>query len=380
MKRRDFLQNTMVAGAAVAILLLFCLSSAGSGPRAARQPLAERYDKAIATSRVAIREMMDKGGVPGVSVAVIVSGEVVWSEGFGFADLEQQVPVTRVTKFGIGSITKAMTTALCARLMEKGLLDLDAPVENYLAEFPHKNLKISVRLIAGHLSGLDDTFNTAQMHTQTHYNTTAEALQQILKEPLRHRPLERHFYTTGPYTIIAAVIEKAAGGDFLTLMNQHVVSPLGLKNTTPNERKAIIPHRTSFYVRDNDKTVNAPYFDPSFKWAGAGYLSTAEDLARFGSAHLKPGFLKQSTVDELFRPMRTAAGEQTEFGLGWRAGTDAKGRAVVYQPGGGPGISSILILYPKENLVVAILSNLTGAPVGGDAADIIADAFLLSRA
>jgi CubicO group peptidase (beta-lactamase class C family) len=160
-------------------------------------------------------------------------------------------------------------------------------------------------------------------------------------------------------------------------MNRHVVGPLGLKNTTPNDRKAIIPHRTSFYVRDNDKTVNAPYFDPSFKWAGAGYLSTAEDMARFGSALLKPGFLKQSTVDELFRPMRTAAGEDTRFGLGWRLGADAKGRSVVYQPGGGPGISSVIILYPKENLVVAILSNLRGAPVGGEAADAIADSFLL---
>lgn len=361
---------------AVALLLLFCLSAPGGRPQTAGQSLSNRYEKAVAASRVAIREMMEKEGVPGVGVAVIVRGELAWSEGFGFADLEQQVPVTRETRFGIGSITKAMTTALCGRLVEKGLLDLDAPVENYLADFPHKNLKISVRLIAGHLSGLDDNFNTAQMYTQTHFDTTAEALREIMKEPLKYRPLERHFYTTGPYTIIAGVIEKAAGGDFLTLMNQHVVGPLGLKNTTPNDRKAIVPHRTSFYVRDGGKTVNAPYFDPSFKWAGAGYLSTTEDLARFGSALLKPGFLKQSTVDELFRPLRTAAGENTRFGLGWRVGADDKGRPVIYQPGGGPGISSVLIIYPKENLVVVILSNLTGAPVGGEAADVIADAFL----
>jgi serine beta-lactamase-like protein LACTB, mitochondrial len=362
--------------ASVALLLLLCLSATGGRPQTARQSPSNRYDKAIAAGRAAVREMMAKNGVPGVGVAVIVRGEVVWSEGFGFADLEQQVPVTRETKFGIGSITKAMTTALAGRLMEKGLLDLDAPVENYLAEFPHKNLKISVRLIAGHLSGLDDQFNTAQMYTSTHFNTTAEALQHILKEPLKYRPLERHFYTTSPYTIIAGVIEKAAGRDFLTLMSQDVIIPLGLQNTIPNDRKAIIPHRTSFYVREGDKTVNAPYFDPSFKWAGAGYLSTAEDLAQFGSALLKPGFLKQSTVDELFRPLRTAAGENTGFGLGWRVGADNKGRSVMYQPGGGPGISSALILYRKENLVIAILSNLTGAPVDGDVADIIADSFL----
>ena len=359
---------------ALALLAHLCVTPAR--PQTSGPPPAGRYAAAVPRSRAAVREMVEREGVPGVAVAVAVGGEVVWAEGFGFADLERRVPVTRETKFGIGSITKSLTTALLGRLAEEGLVDLDAPVETYLPDFPHKNLKISTRLIAGHLSGLDDTFNGSRMYTATHYATTSEALREILKEPLRHRPGERHLYATGSYTIIAGVMERAAGRDYHSLLRRYVLGPLGLKSTVPNDRKAVIPHRTAFYVREGARTINAPFFDPSFKWAGAGYLSTAEDVARFGAALLRPGFLRQSTVDELFRPLKTTAGEETGFGLGWRVGADGKGRRLVHQPGGGPGISCRVVLYPEEGLVVAILSNQTGAPVGGGALDTIADSFI----
>jgi serine beta-lactamase-like protein LACTB len=367
--------NNLLRYVAATLLLLTFFGPGGGGAQVASSPPAGRYEEAIRESRSTVREMMRKDSVPGVGIAVIADGQTVWAEGFGFADLEQQVPVTRETKFGIGSITKAMTMALYGRLVEEGVVDFDAPVESYLAEFPHKNMKISVRLIAGHLSGLDDSVNTAHGLTSTSYETTAQALRLFVNEPLKYRPRERHFYTTGPYTFIAGVVERAARNDFPSLMSQYVLGPLGLKNTLPNDRKAIIPHRTAFYVSEGGKTVNAPYADPSFKLAGAGYLSTAEDVARFGAAFLKPGFLKEATVDELFRPLRTSAGEDTGFALGWRAGKDRGNRRIVHQPGGGPGISCWLALYPEEKIVIAILSNQTGAPVGGRTLNTIADAF-----
>ncbi|HEV3470708.1 MAG TPA: serine hydrolase domain-containing protein [Pyrinomonadaceae bacterium] len=362
---------------AAALTLLFCLApGVARAQNVTPAAPARGYAEAAEAGRAAIRGMMLKDGVPGVGAAVAVGGEVVWAEGFGFADLERRAPVTAQTKFGIGSVTKSLTTALLGRLVEEGAADLDAPVERYLPDFPHKNLGISARLIAGHLSGLDDTFNTAHAYTTAHFDTTAAALGQIYKEPLRHRPRERHFYTTGPYTIIAGVIERASRRDFLDAMSHYVTGPLGLRDTVPNDRRAVVPHRTSFYLKEGGRTVNAPCFDPSFKWAGAGYLSTAGDVARFGSALLRPGFLRQSTLDELFRPLKTSAGEETGFGLGWRVGTDKKGRRIFHQPGGGPGISCWLVLYPEEGLAIAILSNQTGAPVGGAALDVIAESFI----
>jgi CubicO group peptidase (beta-lactamase class C family) len=364
------------------VLAFFVAAAMGaSGAVAAQSAPAAPAKAAVDASREAVRTMMARAKVPGVGVAVASGDAVIWSEGFGVADLEQGVPVTRETKFGIGSITKSLTMALFGRLMEERLVDLDAPLERSLPEFPHRGLGISVRLVAGHLSGLDDTFDSSARQGTAHYATTSEALAKIIREPLRHRPRTRHFYTTGPYTLIAGVVETATGRDFRALMAERVLAPLGLKHTVPNDRRAIVPDRTAFYVVDEATSlpVNAPYFDPSYKWAGAGYLSTAEDVARFGAAMMRPGFLTQATRDELFRPLETSDGENTGFALGWRVGKDTLGRRIVHQPGGGPGISCWLVLYPDHGLAIAVLSNQTGAPVGGRTLQAIADAFLAAR-
>jgi CubicO group peptidase (beta-lactamase class C family) len=92
--------------------------------------------------------------VPGLSVTVSVDGAIVWSEQFGYADLATQAPVTRTTRFRIGSVSKSLTAAGLALLVERGQLDLDAPVQKYIPDFPQKNGIITPRLLAGHLTGI----------------------------------------------------------------------------------------------------------------------------------------------------------------------------------------------------------------------------------
>ncbi len=334
------------------------------------------YNKAIAASRDAVRAMMKSVKVPGVSVAVAMKGEIVWREGFGFADLDKKVSATTETKFGIGSITKSFTAVLFARLMEEGKVDLDTPVENYLPQFPHKNKNITARLIIGHLSGLNDEFNGTHYY-ETRYFSTGAALDEILREnKLRSPPRTRHEYTTSNYTIIAAIIEKVSGQDFSSALNQYVINPRGLKNTLLNDRRLNIEHCTSFYVQNEKGVVKAPDYDPSFKWAGAGLFSTASDVATYGTALLQSKFLRPNTRDEIFRALKTSSGEDTGYGLGWYIAEDAKGRRMYHHGGGGLGISSYLCLYPQEDFVLAILSNLTGAPVNDEVATKIVEAFL----
>jgi serine beta-lactamase-like protein LACTB len=368
-----------VASVRILLVALVAVILVCPGPPA---PIAQthegRWATAIAASREAIWAMMERSGTPGLSVAVAAGGEIVWSEGFGYADLEYRVAVTPETRFGIGSISKSLTTALVGRLIDNEALDIDAPVEHYLPNFPHAGRGITTRLIAAHLSGIDDQTERQLHHTAEHFDTTREALEMMWNDPVMDEPGTHARYGTGTYTIIAAIVEQVTGQDFLSTMEQQVIRPLGLEASVPNERREIVPHRTRFYERTpGGEIVHAPYYDPSFKFAGAGYLSTAEDLVRFGVAMSGPGFLSEPTWKEIVMPARTTDGEAIEFALGWDAPRDLGANGtVIGKSGGGPGIRGYLALYPECEVVIAMLTNLSRAPVRGELWETVAGAFL----
>lgn len=135
------------------------------------------HARAIQESRRVVEALVQNGQTPGVAVAVALDGAIVWSEGFGFANLEHRVRVSDETRFGIGSISKTLAMAAAVRLMQRGELDLDAPVERYLADFPHKNRGITVRRLAAHQSGMSDAFAAAHYATSRHF--------EVLMPPIR---------------------------------------------------------------------------------------------------------------------------------------------------------------------------------------------------
>lgn len=341
------------------------------------QPLAAQpHDQAIAQARALAKQWMAERGYVGLSIAVGIQGEIVWSEGFGYADLEQQVPVTRETKFRVGSVSKSLTAAALGLLYEQGKLDLDAPVQRYVPSFPEKGKPITVRQVAGHLAGIrhykGDEFLIARR-----YNTVTESLAIFKDDPLLFDPGTRYSYSSYGWNLLSAVVEGASGQNFLDYMRASVFDRLGLKNTAADENDKIIAHRTRFYERSPEGVVrNAPYVDSSYKWAGGGFLSTMDDLVRFGSAHLQPGFLKAETLAVLFTSQKTAAGERTNYGIGWRVAPDEKGRPTVGHSGGSVGGTTMLLIYPESGVVVAMAVNMSGARLGASSAAQIAELFL----
>lgn len=338
----------------------------------------QRYEKAIAASRVAAKAMLTDSQTPGCQVAVCIDGKVVWTEGFGLSDLEHQTPVTSKTKFGIGSITKSFTCALMMRLADEKKCDVDKPIKSFLATFPYDESGITPRSVATHLSGLDDAFSTANRYNTRPFKTTEEALKEIFRDKLVHAPGERLQYATGSYTLLAGVIEEQTGQPFLNTLRQQLIEPLGLSDTTANDPIAIISHRTRFYEQNSQtrKIENSKHADPSYKMAGAGLLSTASDVAQFADAVLFGRYLSEDAKRALLTNYKTNDGKPTGFGMGWRIAKDSDGRDLYHQPGGGPGISSWVFVYPKEKMTFVFLSNLTSAPIGGNLAEVTTAEFL----
>jgi serine beta-lactamase-like protein LACTB len=341
-------------------------------------PSPSRYGDAIARGRLIVEAIRQHAGVPGVSVAVGVDGAVVWSEGFGYADLENRVPATEQTRFRVGSVSKPITAAAVGLLVEQGRLDLDAPVQKYVPTFPEKRWPITTRQLAGHLAGVRH-YRGAESYSSKHYTTVLEGLEIFQDDTLLYEPGTRYSYSSYGWNLISAVLEGASGENFLQYMQDRVFEPLGLAHIVADHVDSIIPHRTRFYARTRAGTVlNADYVDSSYKWAGGGFLSNTADLVRFGMAHLTDELLRPETVALLWTSQTTTEGEETGYGIGWDVGSDYEGRRIVSHGGSSIGGRAHLLIFPDDGVVVAMLAN-SSAPVNEAATWAVAERFLEPR-
>jgi CubicO group peptidase (beta-lactamase class C family)/streptogramin lyase len=317
---------------------------------------------ASSKAREAVREAIGDGAAPGAAAAVGRGGGIVWVEGFGVRDVTTGQPVDRGTRFGIGSISKTLTLAAALAMADSGRLDLDAPVERHLPDFPHPGKGVTVRRIGAHQSGIADDFANDH-YWSTEYFELDRAYRLIAAAPMTFAPGARTEYATGLFTIVGRVLEQAGEGSYLEVMRRMVFEPAGMTSTMPNDPRRPPAGRTAFHVRGTGGGFEpAPPFDPSHKLPGAGFLSTAEDLVRFGMALLEPGLLSEKARRQMFTPVALADGTPTRYGLGFQV-MEEDGRRLLLQSGGGPGIASWLAIYPEERLVVALLSNAAGAPL-----------------
>ena len=352
---------------AVTALALPLPSTIGCGQKGVDSTHAE----AIAKAQYFTEELQERFQIPGMAVAVAISDSIVWAEGFGYANLEKKIPATPQTMFRVGSVSKILTTGAVALLYEQGKLDLDAPIQKYVPEFPDKDYIITTRQMAGHLSGIRH-YNGDDQEDKKHYDDVIAALEIFKDDPLQHPPEERHSYTSYGWNLISAVVQRAADKPFLDYMQGHVFKPLGMDNTGPDDINVTIPNRTTFY----DGREVAPEIDISYKWAGGGFLSTVEDLVRYGSAHL-PGsdFLKPATMDVLFANQKTHDGKTILHGIGWMVQKFENGKPLYYHPGSLTGGQGVLVVQPEDRIVVAMLANQTSG-FGATAANQIACYFL----
>jgi len=312
--------------------------------------------------------------LPGLQVAVAVNGRLIWSEGFGYADRERGQPVARTTMFQIGSISKTLTGDAVALLVEAHKLDLDVPIQRYVPSFPEKRWPITARELAGHKSGIRHYHRDghAENYTTTHYPTVLSSLVMFAADSLEFEPGTRFGYSTYGYTLLSAALESASGEDFLTFMSNRVFRPLGMLHTAPDEIDSVMIDRAQKYDRDETtfRIYPAPRVDNSYKWAGGGFLSSAEDLVQFGNAHLAPGHLQSASLDLLFTPVQIHDGKPASvnragsgYGVGWVIGRDARGRRIVRNDGGAIGGTAELFVDRDTKVVIAYCTNVN--TVGG---------------
>ncbi|HEX6123931.1 MAG TPA: serine hydrolase domain-containing protein [Pyrinomonadaceae bacterium] len=346
------------------LLVSFCLLT--SIVSIAQTPVSLPADK-IAQLEKAISSLMSGRGIPAMSVAVTQGDQIRFQGGYGTADVENYVPAKALTVYRIASTTKPLTAVAAMQLVEQGKLDLDLPIQRYFPAFPPKSSPITTRQLLAHTSGIRH-YKSGEGERTDRFESLTAATAVFRDDPLDFEPGTKYGYTTFGYTLLGVVIEGASGMRFEDYMRENIFKPAGMTHTYVDDVFAIIPsrargYRPRSYGVFNGENRNASLMDSSYKVPGGGLASTAEDLARFSIALQNGKLLKPATFAQMSVSQKTRDGRETGYGYGWYIGVSEPPTAdptAIHHGGVQAGFTAHLVLWPKKNLSVVILTNLEG--------------------
>ena len=310
---------------------------------------------------LALTEFFDAECIAGMSVSIHYKGKMIIQKGFGFSQINQQKPIDpKKTQIRIGSISKPITSWLAGRQMETGKLDLDKPIQTYLPDYPvHEQGEITSRLLAGHLAGIRH-YRGNEFYYNKQYQSVEEGLEIFKDDALIAPPGVRYRYSSYGWNLFSAVLEAAGNKPFLELMQEEVWTPLLMENTTADDATKQLPNRSEVYeCNASGEPRVARRVNNSYKWAGGGFLSSSGDLVKFARAHIDAKLLSKKTIEELWTSQKTNSGELTRNGIGWFI-RENQGHRVIRHGGGSVGGSSMLDIYPEQELIIAIAANTSG--------------------
>src|SRR4051812_6966899 len=199
----------------------------------------------------AVSKFMASTHVPGMSVAVFENGYYEWRAGYGFADLEKNVPATEHTLLRLASISKTLTAVGVMELWERGKLDLDVPVQKYCPSFPQKSGTITSREVMGHLGGIRhykaESQDDPEVGNTKHFENPIEGGLDFFKnDPLVAEPGSHFHYSTQGYTILGCGREGASGAKYPDYMRQSVFRPLPMPHPEADARLPLVPYPPRF--------------------------------------------------------------------------------------------------------------------------------------
>jgi CubicO group peptidase (beta-lactamase class C family) len=343
-------------GSRIAIaLLLISASLAQSNP--APGTAAPAPAPAQAPSNIARMEQIVRSFVPVQfmgSVLVAQDGKILLERGYGFANLEWQVPNSPTTKFRLGSITKQFTAASILLLEERGKLKVDDPVKKYIPDAPAAWDKVTIFHLLTHTSGIPSFTGFPDYASTKATPTTPEKLVARFRDkPLEFEPGEKWNYSNSGYVLLGYLIEKISGQSYAEFVQQNIFTPLGMKDSGYDSNSTVIPNRAAGYTHSKDGPVNSGYVDMTIPFSAGALYSTTEDLLRWEQGLFGGKVLKPESLAKMTTPFK----QDYAFGLGIMANN---GHKMIWHNGGIEGFNTSLAYYPDDKLVVAVLANLNG--------------------
>lgn len=299
--------------------------------------------------------------IPGLALAIGDTSGIAYARGFGLANAERGLPATAACIFRYASVSKPITATAAMRLAERGVLDLDAPVQTYVPSYPRKPWPVTARQLICHVAGIRHYANDAERFNTRRFGDQSETLDLIRTDELLFEPGTRYSYTSYGYNLLACAMEGAAGKPLLEILQEEVFVPAGMAST-----RAGLPEAAGYGAGPDRTPVPAFAVDTSDRVPGGGLCGTAGDLVRFALSFHEGRLVRPETKAAMCTVQRTRDGtpcgdERYGYfmghGLGWLLYKDVRGREVVRYGGLQSGARAMLYLMPESGVAAAALAN-----------------------
>jgi serine beta-lactamase-like protein LACTB len=346
--------NTGLRRGWLALIAMISLTQLGVG--------ADANDNSFEIIEETLYSLREITQVPAFSVAIIQNGQVLAQSTVGKVDIRNQFSAFPEHQFRLASVSKVIGATMLALMVQRGELDPEAPISDYLAGLPEQYQSLTTLQLLSHTSGLPHYQARDALRGTTHYNTAIEALKSVGDRALESRPGDSYSYSSHGYTILSALYEAISGEPIRESSRTFIKELTERDSPVLEEFQSQDSWRSKLFSVDSNGPKTLKPRDQSYSPFGTGYSASATDLAYFGDAVLNSPLIDEKTRELLFRPISLRNGGKTggyfyEVAFGWRVGKDLSRRTVYHHAGVTQGARSTLVLYPEFGLSIAFLSN-----------------------
>ena len=322
---------------------------------------------------------LDRTNSPGCALAVVRDGQIIYSRGYGMADLEHGIANRPQTVFYTGSVSKQFVTMCILLLEEKGLISLDDDVRKYFPELPDYGHAITIRNLVHHTSGIRDYLTLWSLAGNDYLdNMENEVVYDLIcrQKELNFEPGTKYLYSNSCYFMMALLVEKVTGSPISKFAREEIFEPLGMKSSLfYDDNRKLIPNRAFGYGRNSEGSFDNMMMRFDLVGSG-GVYSTVEDLYLWDQNFYRNILGKggQAIIEKMETNGRYKDGTEVNYAFALENGT-YRGLRTVSHGGALGGYRSHYVRFPDQNFSVIILGNLAQLAPAGRCYR-VADAFL----
>jgi CubicO group peptidase (beta-lactamase class C family) len=332
-------------------LLASSVAALGPGVPGDQASSMFRADRAIDDL---VTQALSQHSIPGMSIALVENGRVVYAKGFGTTSLSEVRRPSADTQYRLASVSKPITAVGVFQLVRAGTVRLDAPAREYCPELARLNGAATVRQFLMHRTGMRHTTDSEDLNIKGAFPRLGAALERIVQEPLRFPPGTKTLYTSWGYAALGCVIEGASGLSYTDFIRRRVLEPAGMNSTTFDDPAYTSDTFSPGFRRGTIYGLRPSLVvDTRFKTPASGIISTANDLARFAIAVFDGRLVTDAAAKDMFSVTPDSDGRAV-FTAGW---TIDSTRSLFEYNGSMEGATAYLEIVPAQRYALAILAN-----------------------